>query len=308
MQANLNPVITIDLLDSAPAVPPVTHLWQLVRDQVRVLHDSPPIQRAPRQHPLPLSWNQERLWQLERLQPATSVHTLVHSIRFVGTLNLAVLEQSLQDLVRRHDVLRTTIAMVHGQPTQVITPEMEVPLYVIDLQEQSASEQARVLAQQTQLAGEQVFDLAQGPLWRLVLVQLSERESVLLRSIHHLIFDGQSHSVFMRELGALYGAFARGEASPLLELPVQYADVAWTQRHWLQGAVLAEQMAYWQQQFGGDVEALVLPTLEGRTVAGTYRGASVRRVLPVAVSAGLNALSAAMGVSLFVTLLAGFNA
>ncbi|MGI0484802.1 condensation domain-containing protein [Pantanalinema rosaneae CENA516] len=307
MPADFNQTLTV-------ATPPTDHprqqlsnFWQMARNNVRLLHQSPPIQLAPRNLPLPLSFNQERLWNLERLQPNTSVHNLLHSFRLVGSLQRPALEHSLQEITQRHEVLRTTFPTVNGQPIQQIASHLPLPLTSLDLRQLPPTQQEREIQHQAIALAEQPFDLMQGPLWRIVLLQLSDTEHVLLRTIHHIIFDGLSHSVFVRELGALYTAFTQGETSPLLDLPVQYADVAWTQRQWFRDELLALQLDFWHQLFAGKVEGLELPIDTPRPATPSYQGAYQSQVLSPALTTALKTLSAQHGVSLFVTLFAAFN-
>lgn len=307
MQADFSQERTISTATPAASEPSVAHFWRMARNHIRLLHQSPPIQLAPRHQPLPLSFNQERLWNLERLQPGSSVYHLQHSFRLVGVLNLQALKQSLREIARRHATLRTTFPTVNGQPSQAIADTIELPLTITDLRHLTPTEQDLVVHHQALAQAEQLFQLNQGPLWRVTLLQLSDTESVLLRTIHHIIFDGVSHSIFVRELGTLYSAFANGAASPLLELPVQYADFAWTQRQWLQGEGLALQLDYWQQHFQGQVEALALPTDVPRTATPSYQGACEVQSLSPALAEALKALSAKYGISLFITLFTGFN-
>ncbi|MGI0484800.1 condensation domain-containing protein [Pantanalinema rosaneae CENA516] len=292
---------------SDPPPPTLTNFWRMAGNNLRLLHQSPPIQLAPCGQQLPLSFNQERLWHLERLQPHSSVHHLLHSFRLVGNLQVAALERSLAEIARRHAVFRTSFAEVDGQPIQQIAAIVALPLMVIDLRHLSPSEQEQEVQRQAIAQVEQPFDLNHAPLWRVALLQLAETEYVLLRTIHHIIFDGMSHSVFVRELGALYTAFMQDEPSPLLELPVQYTDVAWTQRQWLQGEMLTRQLDYWQQHFQGKVTALELPIDSPRSTATSYQGAFVSQELSAALTEKLQSLSAEAGVSLFVTLMAAFN-
>lgn len=287
---------------------PSASFWQMARNNVRLLHQAPPIQPAPRHQPLPLSYNQERLWKLERLQTDSSVHNILHSFRLVGTLNIKALERSLLEIARRHEVLRTTFPAVNGQPVQQVSPEPTICLTIEDLSHLTTEAQEVEVQKHAIAQAEQAFDLGQGSLWRVTLLRLNDEEHVLLRTVHHIVFDGMSHSVFVRELGGLYSAFAKGEPSPLIDLPVQYADFAWTQRQWLQGDFLTSQLDFWQRYFDGDVAALELPTDFPRSGATSYQGAFESNVLSPALTEGLKTLSAEHGVSLFVTLFAGFNA
>jgi thioesterase domain-containing protein/acyl carrier protein len=307
METDFSQEATIGTSVATKPEQPLANFWRMAGNNVRLLHQSPPIQVAPPKQPLPLSFNQERLWHLERLQPHSSVHHLLHSFRLVGPLQVAALEHSLREIIRRHAIFRTTFADVDGQPMQHIAATADLPFTVIDLRHLSPTEQEQEVQQQAIQQAEAPFDLSHGPLWRVALLQLGATEHVLLRTAHHIIFDGVSHSVFVRELGALYPAFVQGQPSPLLELPVQYADVAWTQRQWLQGQELTRQLDYWQQHFQGNVTALELPIDQPRSTATSYQGACVSQELPGALTEQLKALSAAVGVSLFVTLMAAFN-
>ncbi|MGQ9872612.1 condensation domain-containing protein [Leptodesmis sp.] len=281
--------------------------WRMARNNVRLLYQSPPIQKAPRDGALPLSFNQERLWQLEQLQPDTSVHNILHSFQLVGALNVTALEQSLHEITRRHEILRTFFRTENGEPVQVILPEMLIRVDYIDLRDLPTEQQQAEIERRAIAQAEVPFDLSQAPLWRVALLQLAEQEHVLLRTIHHIVFDGMSHSVFVRELGALYSAFVGGQASPLLDLPVQYADFAWTQRQWLQGDSLRLQLEYWQQQLHGTVPSLALPIDYPRSPVTSYQGGVQSQVLSTDLTNHLKLLSANQGVSLFVTLFAAFN-
>lgn len=281
--------------------------WRMARNNVRLLQQSFPIQTAPRELPLPLSFSQERLWQLEQLQPNTSVHNILHSFRLVGQLNRTALQQSLNEIARRHEILRTVFKSEYGQPVQVILPDAPIAIDYVDLRDRVAEQQPAEVEKRAVAQAEAPFDLSQAPLWRVALLQLAEQEYVLLRTIHHIVFDGMSHSVFVRELGALYAAFAVDKPSPLLDLPVQYVDFAWTQRQWLQGEVLTDQLNYWQQRLSGTVPPLALPTDYPRQQSTSYQGGMQSRLLSADLTRRLKALGAEQGVSLFVVLFAAFN-
>lgn len=291
----------------AASAQPQTGFWQIARNHLQLLHQAPPIQLAPRDIPLPLSFNQERLWRLEQLHAGSSVHNILHSFQLTGVLDITALEQSLREITRRHEALRTTFPCINGQPTQVISTDAVVKIAEVDLRYLPPTARQAEIETYAIAQAEQPFDLSQGPLWRVALLRLAESEYVLLRTIHHIIFDGMSHSVFVRELGALYSALTKGTSSPLIDLPVQYADFAWTQRQWLQGENLALQLGYWQQHLHGTVPALELPTDYPRLPLPSYRGACESRQFSPQLTSQLKALSAQYGVSLFVTLLAAFN-
>ncbi|WP_416674494.1 condensation domain-containing protein [Egbenema bharatensis] len=293
-----------------PEPPTELGFWRTARTNSKLRRHSPPIQAVPRDQPLPLSHNQQRLWNLEQLHPARSVQNLLHTFHLSGTLNHAALQESLQTIIQRHEILRTRFATpdgLDGQVVQSIEPTVALNLPIIDLQP-LPPEQQRLALQQLSLAqADQPFDLSHCPLWRFQLLQLSPTEHVLIRTIHHIIFDGWSHTVFLRELGLLYGALAAGAASPLLELPVQYADFAHTEREWLKDENLSLRLDYWQQQLSGAVAAVELPIDHPRSGMTSYEGACQSFVLSPEVSQGLKALSYQAGVSLFVTLFSAFN-
>jgi thioesterase domain-containing protein/acyl carrier protein len=267
----------------------------------------PPLLPVTRDGNLPLSLAQERLWFLEQLTPGTSVYNLVLAFRLTGSLNQTAMEQSLREIVRRQEILRTSFPAVDGQPIPIISPESSLRLPVIDLRELPTSERD---AQAQRLANEearQPFDLAQEPLWRVKLLCLAEEEHLFVLTLHHIISDGWSFSVFLRELTELYKAFAAGEPSPLPELPIQYADFASWQRQWLQGERLESQLNYWKQQLSGNVPPLQLPTARPYSTAQTYQGARQSLVLPKNLTDELKSLSQREGVTLFITLMAGFQ-
>jgi amino acid adenylation domain-containing protein len=269
-----------------------------------------PAQRiTPRGHldELPLSFAQQRLWFLSQLDPASPVYNLSSAYRLRGPLNTTVLERSLNEIVRRHESLRTMFPVVDGRPVQVVTPHQAFALPVIDLRALGRREKEARAMRLTSEHAQRPFDLAQGPLFRAALVQLTAEESVLLVSMHHIVSDGWSMGVFFRELAALYAAFSSGKASPLPELPVQYTDFAVWQRQWLQGEVLEQQLAYWKQQLAGSPPRLELPADRPRPLTQTYRGARQALVLPPPLSDALRALSQREGVTLFMTLLAAFQ-
>lgn len=281
--------------------------WLTVRNNVRLQNQAPPIKAVPRNQNLPLSFNQERLWFLEQFQSHTSVHNILHCIRLQGLLNLAALEQSLDEIVRRHEILRTTFAIVDGQPIQIICPKIDFTLPVLDLRE-LPPEQRELQAQKLALEdAEQPFDLEKGMLWRFQLLRLAQEEYLLIRTIHHIIFDGWSHSVFLRELGVIYTAYSTGEPSPLPELPIQYADFAQTQRQWLQGEIFSSHLDYWKQQLSGNISPLKLPIDYPRPTSPSYQGGCQFLELSENLTAAIKKLSYQEGVSLFATLLAAFN-
>ncbi|HEX7317733.1 MAG TPA: amino acid adenylation domain-containing protein [Pyrinomonadaceae bacterium] len=267
----------------------------------------PPITAAPRHAELPLSFAQQRLWFLNQLEPESPFYNLFSAVRLDGELNLNALEQSFAELVRRHESLHTVFADVDGRPVQVIAPAQRPPLEERDLRGLAEDERE---AEATRLAAEEVrrpFDLARGPLMRVTLLRLGEREHILLLCIHHIISDGWSSRVLIGELVTLYDSFASGRPSPLPELSIQYADFARWQREWLQGDVLQTQIEYWRGQLAGAPAVLELPTDRPRPAVQSFRGARESLLLTKEQAAALQSMSRGEGVTLFMTLLAAFK-
>jgi len=255
----------------------------------------------------PLSYAQQRLWFLDQFEANSSVYNLSFPVRLTGSLNVTVLKNSLKEIVRRHEALRTTFVTVEGQPLQVIAPSMTLALPVVNLRELSEVEQNANVLKLVNEEAQQPFDLSQDPLLRTTLLQLNEIEHVMLFTMHHIISDGWSLGVLVRELAALYAAFSAGKPSPLPELPIQYADFAVWQRQWLQGEVVDTQLDYWRQQLGNRPPILQLPTDRPRPAIQTFRGATKSFSLPTDLTEAIKALSQQENVTLFMTLLAAFK-
>ena len=254
----------------------------------------------------PTSFAQQRLWFLDQLAPGTCVYNVPITLRLLGTIDNAALTKSFNEIVRRHEALRTTFAWMGGQPVQVIAPHFAVSLPFIDLQSLPIIEQTAELQQLLSEATQRSFNLAHGPLLHPMLIQLSETEWVLLLNFHHIVFDEWSSGVLIQELGALYTAFKHNQPSPLSALPIQYADFAHWQREWLQGDVLDAQLAYWKQQLQ-QVSLLDLPTDRLRPPVQSDRGTTQQLEIPQALMEALEALSQQAGVTLFMALLAAFQ-
>ncbi|HHH40712.1 MAG TPA: non-ribosomal peptide synthetase, partial [Chloroflexi bacterium] len=257
---------------------------------------------------LPLSFAQQRLWFLDRLQPDSALYNIPGTLRIRGPLDIPALEASLNEIVRRHEVLRTTFPARHdGQPVQIIAPSLHLPLPVVDLSplpEPEREAEARRLASQE---ARRPFNLATGPLLRATLLLLDQDDFLVLFTMHHIVSDGWSVGVLIRELAALYHAFSLGRPSPLPELPIQYADFALWQRQWLQGETLQAQLAYWKRQLADAPPVLDLPTDRPRPPVQSFRGATFRFRFPAPLAQALQALSRREGVTLFMTLLAAFQ-
>ena len=254
----------------------------------------------------PVSYAQQRLWFLEQLVPSNPFYNVSTTVRLIGPLNVAALQQTFNEIVRRHEALRTTFRLVDAQPVQAIAPSLNVALPVIDLQILPATERSQRVQWLTTQEAQRPFNLAQGPLLRMQLLHLDAVEYVLLLTMHHIVSDGWSIGVLIHELKVLYAAFATGQPSPLAELPIQYADFAQWQRQWLQGEVFSTQLAYWQQQLK-DLSVLQLPTDRPRPAVQSYQGATQYLELPLNLSQALESLGQRAEVTLFITLLAAFQ-
>ncbi len=270
------------------------------------LCQAPPILPMPRDQALPLSFAQQRLWLLSQLEPASPAYNIPIVYHLIGSLDLAVLEQSLSEIVQRHEALRTSFVIVDEQPIQVIAPAMSMALTIVDLRELPEAEKE---AESQYLADEearQPFNLAQAPLVRSVLLQLGDEEHKLILTMHHIVSDDWSMGVFNRELATLYESFLSGQPSPLSNLPIQYADFACWQQQWLQGEILETLLAYWKEQLG-DAPPLGLPTDRPRPAAQTFRDARQSMLISRPILESLKALSRQEGATLFMTLLAAFK-
>ncbi|MBW4417923.1 MAG: amino acid adenylation domain-containing protein [Myxacorys californica WJT36-NPBG1] len=264
-------------------------------------------QRSPRRTSAPrLSFAQQRLWFLEQLVPGNAFYNIPTAMRLTGALNIVAVEQSFNEIVRRHETLRTRFRMQDAHPVQVIAPDIALSLPVVDLRSLRLEDQFAQVQTLAIAESQQPFDLAQAPLLRVKLLQLDQAEFVLLLTLHHIISDGWSIGVLVRELGTLYTAFANEQPSPLADLPLQYADFADWQRNWLQGDVLESQLTYWRQQLE-NLPALDLPTDRPRPPVQQYRGATRSLELSADLSHALESLSQDSGVTLFITLLAAFQ-
>jgi amino acid adenylation domain-containing protein len=266
----------------------------------------PALKAVSRDRSLPLSFAQQRLWLLDQLEPNSAVYNIPKVLRLKGTLDVRALEQSLNEIVRRHESLRTTFVVVNGEPALAIASSQNVAVPVIDLQSVPANEREGRARQLTTDEAGRPFDLARGPLMRATLLRLGPEHHVLALNVHHIVSDGWSMGVLARELTLLYHAFCRGAPSPLPELAIQYADFAVWQREWLTGEVLESQLAYWKRQLE-NLAPLELPTDRPRPARQTFRGQAVTTSLGPALTTVLKILSQREGVTLYMALLAAFK-
>lgn len=263
--------------------------------------------RDGRSRAFPLSYAQQRLWFLHQFESGSPLYNVYSAYRLSGSLAIGALEQALNEIIRRHAILRTAFQIVDGRPAQVVAPTLTLSLALADLQSlpphSKEKEVARLAAESSQFP----FDLAHPPLFRMTLLQIEEETYVIFLVMHHIIFDGWSVGVFMRELLALYRAFSSGAPSPLSTLPMQYATFAQWQRRWLRGEKLESQLAYWQQQLAAAPGLLSLPTDHPRPPVRPAEGAKKAVQLSQSLTGALQDVSRRENVTLFMTLLAAFK-
>ncbi|HEY4591129.1 MAG TPA: amino acid adenylation domain-containing protein, partial [Thermoanaerobaculia bacterium] len=276
------------------------------RVETATLASAPPLVPVPRDGDLPLSFAQQRLWLIDQLEPGSPLYNVPAALRVEGPLDASVLARALSEVVRRHEALRTVFAVPRGTPVQVILQAGPFPLPVMDLSGLPENEREALA-----LAGEEAgrpFDLTRGPLLRGLLVRLGEGDHLVVLTMHHIASDGWSLGLLVREVAALYPAFAARRPSPLPEPPVQYADFALWQRSWLRGEVLGDEIDFWRRRLAGLPPLLELPTDRPRPAAQSHRGAARPVWLLPELTQRAEAVARREGATLFMVLLAGFQA
>jgi len=266
----------------------------------------PPLERTRREGPLPLSFAQQRLWFLEQMEPGNPYYNMPAALRVNGEVRVAALERAFAEIVRRHEVLQAGYVLRQGQPVQTRVPSA-LDLRIVDLSsldEATQEEQVRRLAA---LDARRSFDLSAGQVLRVTLLACGEASHTILFAMHHIVSDGWSLAIVVRELSVLYTAFREGHPSPLDELPVQYADFAVWQRGWLESDGLKSQLAYWRARLGGQLPTLDIRTDRPRPEIETFRGADETLVIPHALAGALNRLSKQEHATLFMTLVAAYK-
>ena len=305
-QAHFGPELPLKLFFESPVLADQAVQLEAALRTENGLH-SPPIVPVPRDGNLPLSFSQQRLWFLYQLEPSTSAYNIPTAVRLTGVLDSPALKRTLNEVVRRHEILRTYYSTVDGQPAQIVGPPPDLNIDVLDLSGLAESERESRMLELAAAEARKPFDLTRVPLLRASLVRLGPEEHVLLLTVHHIVSDGWSQGVLVREVGKLYQAFSEGKESPLAELPVQYADFAHWRRNLLAGDVLDQQLAYWRRQLAGDLPALDLPTDRPRPEVQSFRGATLTTILPSRLSEALGVVCRREGVTLFMLLLAAFK-
>ncbi len=255
----------------------------------------------------PASFAQQRLWFLSQLEPDSASYNTALAVRLRGPLNRDAAVWSLNEIIRRHEILRTTFDEVDGELMQVIAEHRPLDLPVVDFSLESASEREVLAAAAARAEAHRLFDLRTGPVIRVRLLKLGPQEHILVLVLHHIVCDGWSSQILAREFGALYEAGEAGMPSPLLPLPIQYADYAVWQRGWLQGAVFEERLIYWKERLKGKLPVLDLPTDRPRQAIQSDRGARTTFAISREVTDRLHSLSRSRGATLFMTLVAAFQ-
>ncbi|MBC7970271.1 MAG: amino acid adenylation domain-containing protein, partial [Verrucomicrobia bacterium] len=300
--------LPLHYLFGAPTIRELAQILEVARQDAST-SPSVLLKAIDRNGHLPLAFVQEPLWFLDQLVPNHPFYNVPEAFRLTGQINVVALEQSLQKIVKRHEVLRSTFEIADGKPVQVVHSAPNLPLLVVvDLRDSVHDQREAEAWQWINKEARIPFNLANDLLLRASLYRLSDTESILFLNQHHIICDGWSISILLQELSLLYTTFADGHDSPLPELSIQYADFAVWQRQWLRDEVRSQQLDYWKQQLGGDLPILQLPSDRPRPQVLTYQGARHFLVLPNALTQQLKDLSRREGATLFMTLLAAFQA
>ncbi|MBW4677590.1 MAG: amino acid adenylation domain-containing protein [Desmonostoc geniculatum HA4340-LM1] len=285
----------------SPAKKALLEKWKGGKLQAGVIHKRQDCQN------IPLSFSQQRLWFIDQLYHGSSFYNIPIAFHVQGNLDIAALEQSLNEILKRHEVWRTNFRLVNGEPIQEIFPQPTWDLSIINREDLCGKDWEEEVKQIAADEAKKPFNLAKGLLVRATLLRLSEEEHVLLVTMHHIITDGWSCNVFLRELSSLYAAFSKNQPSPLSELPIQYADFAVWQRDRLKGEFLATQLNYWKQQLQGELPILQLPTDRPRPNLTTFTGAKQYFAFSASLTNALKQLSQREDATLFMSLLAAFN-
>ena len=257
--------------------------------------------------PRPLSFAQERLWFLEQLEPGSSVYNICRAVRITGPLKKNAVKSSLDEVIRRHEVLRTTFGVIDGCPMQTVAPEVSLKISSTDLRRFTPDHREHQVRRLISVEARRPFTFSMAPLLRARLVQLNKQDFVLILTTHHIVSDAWSMGILSRELWTFYENYARGVSPNLENLPFHYADYSIWQREWLEREVLKSRLLYWKEQLKNSPLCLDLPTDHVRPIKQSFAGSSVPLVLPEALTETLNELSRRAGVTLFMTLLTAFK-
>jgi amino acid adenylation domain-containing protein len=311
VMSRLRKVFQVDVplraLFDAPTVAGLARHVEEVR-QAAQSAPTPPLKVTPREGVVPLTMTQEHLWGIDQLLPGGPFSNMPYAARLIGPLNVTALEQSFNEIIKRHETLRTTFTTIAGQPVQVIVPTLHLPLLMEDLRALPKTKQEAPVQRLIRAEALYPFDLENGPLLRMCLLRLGEQERILLLTMHHIISDGWSWGVLLHELAVLYNAFSQGYPSPLPDLPMQYTDYAHWQRQWLHSEAGKLQLAYWMEQLHDPLPILELPTDRPRPAELSLRTARQSFQLPKELAVALTRLSWQEGATIFMTLVAALKA
>ncbi len=313
--SRLNRTINVDLsipdLFENPAIAKLTkyilNIYKGIQDTDKKISRLPISPRNQQTETLPLTSSQERLWFNEQLQRGNSADYISVGFRLSGKLNLTALENSLNEIIKRHEVLRTTFPESDGKPVQIISPSLTLSISRVNLHDLSVDELEAQIKQIATEEAQKPFDLAKGPLFRAALLCMEDETHILLLTMHHIVSDGWSLGVLYRELSVLYESFSAGKGHQLPDIPVQYADYAMWERKWLKKKFLESQYAYWKEQLGGGLPIMELPTDRPRPTVQTFRGAKRFLSIPGNLCEALKALGRREGCTLFMTMLAALQ-
>lgn len=267
-----------------------------------------PIVAARRDQDLYLSFAQQRLWFMDRLSPDKSGYNISNAIRLKGPLNVPALEQALGEIVRRHEVLRSSFSEKDGQPLQITSPEYRIAFTILDLRNLPDEEKQRRIEGFAIKQANRSFDLSRAPLMRVTLLRLAAEDNVVLFTMHHIVGDAWSVGILIGEVTALYEAYLFQMPSPLEDLPIQYADYAQWQRQWLEGDVLDTHLSYWKNKLNGKLPTMDLPFARPRPTVQTFRGSHSAWTVPKKLSDSIKKIGRQEGATLFMSLMAIFNA
>ena len=276
-------------------------------DGVQAISETQVIPKRSQYNFSPLSYDQERLWAVDRNEPGNPAYNIYNVSRLRGPLDIRVMEHAINEIIRRHEILRTTFRAVDDKPVMVIAPELKLCLSVEDLSMFPEPERELEALRRANKEVARPFDLERGPLVRVGLFKLGDCDHVLHMTLHHTITDRWSAAIVEQELGALYAAFSKGEPSPLTDPAIHFADFASWQRRWLEGGLLESQLSYWRKQLAGAPLVLRLPTDHPRPAVQTFRGARERIFLPGHMLSALKTFAQQEGATMFMTLLAAYN-
>ncbi len=266
-----------------------------------------PLSRSAVDNRYPLSFAQRRMWFMQQMDPGASSYNMPGAIELKGNLNVVALDQSLTSIIERHEVLRATFHVENEEPVQVVSPLVRIGLPIVDLSGLSPEDQAECVGELRLNEAQRAFDLSRSPLVRATLLRLNGDEHILLVTMHHIVSDGGSVTIFIREMKLLYEAARMGVANPLPDLPIQYGDFAIWQHERIRGELLKNQIAYWKNQLAGAPDLLRLPRNRARANSGANRGATHNFKLPIKVSNALNGIASRQRATQFITLLAAFK-